>query len=239
MPLRQGINAKPGLTAAQRVKVVADVAWLQGRLDVILPRIKWTKPLLSIDGVYGASTAEATKFFKQWGNDAHAALHLRPLFPKVDDGVGPSTVSIIALISAYFQVHPNGAPTSPQTPNQTIVMVLLNQHRAQFGVPVLAADPKLMVSAQNWAAHLASTGVLAVQEGEDVIPHITACAESLGQNVGSGGTIATLDAYLAEHDDTDEGHRLMREAKFTIGGVGVAYAPNNKLFIVQDFVEAC
>jgi len=239
--LRQDINASSHLTAAARMAVVEDVAWLQGRLDVILPRIHWTKPLLSIDGVYGQSTADATKFFKTWGNQAHAALHLRPLFPKIDDTVGATTEAIIALIGGYFQVHPNGAATSPQSDDQTTAMILLNRDRARLGIPVLIADPQMMSLAQGWSAHLQSTQTFVLQDFDQLASQITACAgspaaSSVGQDIAIDSSLPNAEAGLVTFVNPDDHTINIQNRSFVRAGVGVVATPRG-IYLTIDFAE--
>jgi len=119
VPLYEGVNTDPHLDSQQRATVGAQVRWLHGRLNIILPRIKWSGGKLRADGRFDSATTGAVKFFKTWANQSRSLLHMSPLFPTIDGRVGPTTGSIIALVGGYFEHHPPVTSPPPTRPPVT------------------------------------------------------------------------------------------------------------------------
>jgi uncharacterized protein YkwD len=109
-----------------------------------------------------------------------------------------------------------------------------NALRSSKGVAVLAEHDVLTAKAEQWAQHMAATGVLAhsqVTQGLEGLPW-----RGLGENVGV--SVPTSDTLLGVHDafaSSPDHRRNLLEPMFTHMGVGVAVGPDGRVWVAEVF----
>ena len=116
--------------------------------------------------------------------------------------------------------------------NQSEVLSSLNKDRQAHGRRTLVTHNQAQVKAQRWAEELARSGRLRHSNLSD---GITGCWRSLGENVGSGPSVAAIEkAYM-----NSSGHRA-NIMSHSWNAVGVGYARRgNVVYTVQVFVKTC
>lgn len=119
--------------------------------------------------------------------------------------------------------------TSPQAQEAT---ARLNADRGAYGLAPLVSSDMLNAKAQMWAQVLA---------GQDTLFHsnltdgIGGCWRSLGENVGYGGSIATVESSYMNSPP----HRAnILSSSYRYVGTGVAWN-GNMVFTVQEFMQPC
>ena len=121
------------------------------------------------------------------------------------------------------------------------ILVLVNQHRANLGLPKLSSTPALRNAAVWKALHMAryqylSHGDPAPPLGRSVGARLAACGyrgAGLGENIASGNASAPdmMNAWLGS-----PGHRQnIEDPRYRSLGVGVASSSAGTLYWVQDF----
>lgn len=116
--------------------------------------------------------------------------------------------------------------------NQVQVLNALNNDRKAHSLRSLPTHAQAQTKAQKWAEELARTGKLKHSNLRD---GITACWRSLGENVGMGPSVASIErAYMKS-----SGHRA-NILSTQWNGVGVGYAKRGStVYTVQVFIKAC
>jgi len=118
-------------------------------------------------------------------------------------------------------------------PAQTAALAALNADRVANGLKRLTPQAQIQGKAQAWAQRLAQAGALSHSVLTDNVP---ACWRALGENVGYGPTVATIEnAYM--HSPHHRANIL--NASFTQAGVGVATSPQGQTYTVQVFLGGC
>jgi uncharacterized protein YkwD len=117
-------------------------------------------------------------------------------------------------------------------PQQEEGLNRLNGDRRAHGLRSVQTHSQLQRKAQAWAEKLARENRLYHSRLTD---GVSARWCSLGENVGYGGSIASIEkAYM-----NSPGHRAnILNGKFTHAGVGVA-RNGNRIFTVQVFMQSC
>jgi hypothetical protein len=110
----------------------------------------------------------------------------------------------------------------------TDVVALVNGLRTN--VPPLAVDPGLTAVAQQWAAHMASTGSLVHN------PSLSTQAPTgwtkMGENIGSGYSVtAVYNALVASPDH----YANMVDPAYNRTGVGIATDSRGQVWLAEDF----
>src|SRR3954451_16014813 len=112
------------------------------------------------------------------------------------------------------------APPAHADPNvdEGQFFALLNTVRARNGVPPLATDGQLISVARGWSARMAGDGGLS--HNPDLGSQVSNW-RSLGENVGTGGDVNTIEAALEASPHHFEN---MVDPNFTYVGIGVVEA---------------
>ncbi|MCU1499755.1 MAG: hypothetical protein JWM47_3708 [Acidimicrobiales bacterium] len=137
-----------------------------------------------------------------------------------------TTAVALALVSALTLL------SACLSPSQGQVRTELNADRNANRLTTLPTNADAQAKAQAWANRLARENTLYHSKLSDGI-RTRWC--SLGENVGYGGTVASIqDAYMRS-----PGHRAnVLGSKWN--AVGVGYAKNgNRVFTVQVFIQTC
>ncbi|HEU5151589.1 MAG TPA: CAP domain-containing protein [Iamia sp.] len=115
---------------------------------------------------------------------------------------------------------------------QTAVQNEMNADRRAQGLRSLPTHPMLNAKAQAWAEKLARDGKLSHSSLSAGVP---SCWRSLGENVGYGGSAASVqDAYMRSTDHRDN----ILDRRWGYVGVGFAKA-GNRTYTVQVFMQGC
>jgi len=118
------------------------------------------------------------------------------------------------------------------SPQQDAGLSALNQDRTSFGRRALSPQVQLQAKAQAWAERLARDGRLYHSTLTDGAP---SCWTGLGENVGYGGSIGTIEvAYMHSPHHREN----ILNAAYTQGAVGVATS-GDRTYTVQEFMSGC
>lgn len=128
-----------------------------------------------------------------------------------------------------------GASCESTTIERNQVIRLVNQSRAEQGLPALTENVKLDMKADAWAKHLRDVCDLSHSHLSDGAPDEWM---KLGENVGYGGTIDQVHtAYL-----NSPGHRAnIMDPAFTQMGAAAVWGDcpdgSHRVFTVQEFMK--
>jgi uncharacterized protein YkwD len=120
-----------------------------------------------------------------------------------------------------------------RSPGQTAVADALNADRVANQLSVLAPSDMLDVKAQAWANQLAQDGYL---HHSNLTTGVTGCWRALGENVGYGASVATIEAaYMASAP-----HRAnILNGSYNLLGAGMATDGQGRVWTVQEFEQGC
>jgi uncharacterized protein YkwD len=111
-----------------------------------------------------------------------------------------------------------------------------NALRASRGLPALQEHGALTAKAEQWATHLASTGVLAHSKLTEGLGSLAwrSLAENVGVSVPTADTLRSLHDALA----SSTVHRNnMLSTRFTHMGVGLATGADGRVWVVEVFAQ--
>jgi uncharacterized protein YkwD len=142
-------------------------------------------------------------------------------------------------------VSGSGAPPTPQpappstSANVVELVAVVNQVRADHGLPPFARNGQLDALAGDWAAHMASTGVFAHRDLQATIEQPAFSGfRRLGENILRGVCAISaremVDAWM-----NSAGHRdnVLSTVYDTIG-IGVVCGPDGRVWATQNFGDA-
>ncbi|MGH9275690.1 MAG: CAP domain-containing protein [Acidimicrobiales bacterium] len=151
--------------------------------------------------------------------------------PRTASDRSPRRRTTTALLGLVLLATAAGAclPADAQT-----FLERTNALRSSQGVPALADHDALTQHAEEWARHLAETGVLAhsqLSKAGDGLAW-TALAENVGVSSPTEDTLRTIQDQLAASSE----HRAnMVNGQFTHMGVGVAEGADGRVWVVEVF----
>jgi uncharacterized protein YkwD len=139
---------------------------------------------------------------------------------------------VYALVGALLVLTLAGCESTQADREQ--VLDLVNQSRAQNGLPALRENFELDVKADNWAQHLRNVCALSHSTLSDGAPPSW---RKLGENVGYGGDIGQVHtAYM-----NSPGHRAnILDPGFTQIGTAAVWGDCDgfhRVFTVQEFMQ--
>ena len=108
----------------------------------------------------------------------------------------------------------------------------INALRAAHGLGALAVNSSLVSMADGWAVHLAGVGSLS--HNPNLAGEAPAGWRLLGENVGVGGGVASLQAAFTA---SPEHFANMVDPKFSEIGVGVYVSSQGYLWVTEDYME--
>ncbi|MDQ1357724.1 MAG: hypothetical protein QOG44_2097 [Acidimicrobiaceae bacterium] len=143
--------------------------------------------------------------------------------------MGPKVLKIVVAIAAFGL--PLLAWTTPaQADAPSDIVALVNNLRATVSAAPLAADATLTSVAQQWANHMASTGVLSHN------PNLASQAPSgwtkIGENIGDGYSLSAVYNSLVASPDH---FANMVDKAFNRTGVGVATDSKGQVWLAEAF----
>jgi uncharacterized protein YkwD len=120
------------------------------------------------------------------------------------------------------------------TPDQKDAWTTLHSDREANGVAPAGWRADLQVKAQAWAEHLAEPGVPFAHSS--LADGVTQCWRSLGENIASNASIGGAEeSFMAS-----PGHRAnILNGSYNSYAVGVAWTPDGRVFVVQEFAQSC
>jgi hypothetical protein len=137
----------------------------------------------------------------------------------------------MALASLALPILVIAAPAmATPAPGPSDVVTWVNNLRGSVSVAPLATDATLTNVAQQWANHMATTGVLAHN------PNLSTQAPSgwtkMGENIGDGYSLtAVYNALVASPDH----YANMVDPAYNRTGVGVANDSKGQVWVAEDF----
>jgi hypothetical protein len=134
----------------------------------------------------------------------------------------------IALTFASLFAPPAHADSNA---DEAQFFTLLNVVRAKNGVPPLATDGQLISVARGWSSRMAGDG--GISHNPDIGSQITNW-RSLGENVGTGGDVLSIEAALEASPHHFEN---MVDPNFNYVGIGVVEA-GGAIWVTEDFKQA-
>ena len=142
-------------------------------------------------------------------------------------------LAALAIAFAATACLPPGATSSADPAG---VESLVNNSRADNGLPALADDAQLDALAQNWAVQLAAAGQLSHQDLAAIISSpLMAGWGRLTENVFMG-TPGSTNAYVDNAWMASPGHRAnILDPGVNRIGVGVAHDGAGNTYVVADF----
>jgi hypothetical protein len=109
-------------------------------------------------------------------------------------------------------------------------VIRINGLRAGLGIPTLGVHSVLTAKAEAWAQHMADTGCLCHSNLPD---GVTVSWNKLGENIGRGGSVASLHAALV---NSPLHYANMVDRSFGWVGVGVAYG-GGSMWVAEVFMN--
>jgi len=134
--------------------------------------------------------------------------------------------SVAMGVGAAAPAHASSQPSTAAAQRAFVTDINSSRHHAHRST--LKTDATLTAVARRWAARLASSGVLKHN------PHVTSQVKGwhyLGENVGEGGTVASLHSAFM-HSAPHRANVL--STRYTRVGVGVAYG-HGRMWVVEVF----
>jgi hypothetical protein len=142
--------------------------------------------------------------------------------------MGPKLLKIVVAITAFcLPLLAFVTPAQADLPSDLVTLV--NNLRVGVSAAPLATDPTLTSAAQQWANHMASTGVLAHN------PNLATQAPSgwtkIGENIGDGFSLTgVFNALVASPDH----YANMVDRTFNRTGVGVATDSRGQVWVAEE-----
>jgi hypothetical protein len=140
-------------------------------------------------------------------------------------------LALLCLTALFLSVPLAGPASADALSDAQQFTTLLNQARADAGLPALVSDVRLVTMATAWSTAMAAAGVLSHN------PALTTEAPygwtRLSENVGYGGTVAAVHNALMN----SPGHRAnILDPNVNAVGVGVAYS-GGRVWVTEDFMK--
>ena len=149
---------------------------------------------------------------------------------------GNRRIRLIFALAGLLLVGTLSSACESTPADRTAVIDLVNQTRAQHGLPALRENITLDRKADGWAQQLRNACNLSHSKLSDGAPNEWM---KLGENVGYGGSIAQVhDAYLRS-----PGHRAnILDPSYTSMGAAAVWGTcpdgTHRVFTVQEFMKA-
>lgn len=106
-----------------------------------------------------------------------------------------------------------------------------NRIRAEHGLAELPVEPNLVAKARDWSATMASAGKI---WHSDLSDGITIEWARLGENVGKGGSVESLQAAFV---DSPLHYQNIIDVNWQALGIGVTVDEQDTIFVAVEFVE--
>lgn len=153
-------------------------------------------------------------------------------------GGGDDNGSASAKTTAPTTGQTNGSTTTDTKAAETRAIQLLNADRAKNGLPALKVNSSLTGLAERYAQDMINRGYFSHNnpEGQTPFDRMKAAGISYkyaGENLAINSSVDAAEAAFM----TSSGHRAnILSSNFTEVGIGVKYAPNGSVYVVQEFI---
>lgn len=120
------------------------------------------------------------------------------------------------------------APANVDSGAEARFLALLNDARAQAGLPVLQVSSRLRATAEAWAAELANEGAL---RNHDLQPFMTSWT-AVGENIAFGPSVDSMFKALMS---SSQHYTNIAKPDYSSVGIGVVVGPDGKLWTCHIF----
>jgi len=142
----------------------------------------------------------------------------------------PSLLGLVLAATICVQAAPAGAGT---VDDEQLFVRLINQTRAESGLPPLVVHPELTAQARTWASSMAGADQLS--HAPDITAGISAPWTVLGENVGVHAVHEPEQLYQAFVASPSH-YRNLVDPRFRYVGVGVVNTPEGKIWTTHRFM---
>lgn len=141
----------------------------------------------------------------------------------------PALVAMATLVA--LGVVPMGSARADGPSDEANFVAQINALRATRGAPALEVDAGLTAKARSWAGTMAGQGTIwhsSLQDG------ITASWRKLGENVGMGGSVDSLETAFV---NSPHHYDNLVDPAFRSVGIGVVRNAAGVLFVAEEFMQ--
>lgn len=145
------------------------------------------------------------------------------------------TISVPSVTTNYVYA---ATSETKATADEVQALSLLNQDRAKHGLAPLVYNAELNKLAETYADDMIKRGFFAHNNPEGLTPFDRMAKAKItyqyaGENLALNDTIGA--AELAFMNSPEHRENILN-AHYTEVGIGVKYAPNGKVYVVQEFI---
>lgn len=141
----------------------------------------------------------------------------------------PALVAIATLVA--LGIVPMAPARADDPSDEATFVAQINALRATRGVPALTVDAGLTAKARSWARTMADQNTIwhsTLRDG------ITTPWQKLGENVGKGGSVASLDTAFV---NSPRHYDNLVDPAFRSIGIGVVRNAAGTLFVAEEFMQ--
>jgi uncharacterized protein YkwD len=139
----------------------------------------------------------------------------------------------VLLIVILLMTMAPGSASAATSDAEARFVALVNDLRADRGLPLLAVDRQLVGPSRDWATHMATTNELI--HAPDLSVGVSADWAKLGENVGVGPQSQVEQLFAAFVASPTHLENLV-DPQFRYIGVGVAYDGQGRLWTTHRFM---
>jgi hypothetical protein len=144
-------------------------------------------------------------------------------------------VSLVLLVLTVGSLVALPAASAGTAHDEQQFVQLINQARANVGLPALVVDSQLTTGARSWSTTMAQNDQLA--HSPNMADGLTASWTVLGENVGVSGSHDIQQLFQAFLDSPSHYQNVV-DPRFQYLGVGVVHSANGKLWTTHRFMAA-
>jgi cell division septation protein DedD len=146
---------------------------------------------------------------------------------------------VLRLVAAWIVVFGAFAGLVAQAPaahadtgsEEALFLSLTNSLRAGKGLGSLAPDGSLTSIARSWSSHMAAAG--AISHNPSLTSQVTAPWQELGENVGTGGDVQTIQTAFI---NSPHHYENLVNPDYNYVGIGVVHGGNGAIYVTVDFM---
>ena len=141
----------------------------------------------------------------------------------------------LATLAVFAGLAGLGAPAAHADTGseEALFLSLTNSLRSSLGVQTLTPQDQLTSIARSWSAQMAAAG--SISHNHALPNQVTANWTQLGENVGTGGTVESIqNAFIASHDH----YVNLANGAYNFVGIGVVHGSNGAIYVTVDFMAA-
>src|SRR5207248_10717828 len=115
---------------------------------------------------------------------------------------------------------------------ESLFLTLTNSLRGAHGLGGLATDGQLTSIARSWSAQMAAAG--GISHNPNLQGQVTAAWTELGENVGTGGDVQTIQTAFI---NSQHHYENLVNPDYNFVGIGVAHGGNGAIYVTVDFMD--